>query len=312
MRHIAIRSLVLGVVGAVAACVPAVPSVDSLTSTAGAGEAAGSGGAGADDAAPTFPATRDAAPRSLPDDAAGAASDAGRLDTSRDAESEALAPRAQGAAGGDGGDSDVGAGQVGADASERDGAVGLEASGGDATAARAPRAGEVLIDELLVDPAGDDLGHEWIEIANAAGVPLDLASLHVSDGTTDAAVDAGVLGPGALLVLGQTVDRAHNGDAPVDLAYGTRLALNNGGDRVAICVGPCTSGLTLDAVAWSTPWGPDYVGHAVVLDLATGATCPAESPYGADGNYGSPGQPNPPCPGAAPAPPEMTKLPPPG
>jgi hypothetical protein len=304
MRHVDVRSLVLGAVGVVAACVPAVPSVDSLTSTSsGAGGAAGGGGAGATDAASTFPVTRDAAPRPTPDGAAGAASDAGGLETSSDVESEARAPRAQGAAGADGG-------EAGADASERDDGGAPEASG-ETTAARVPRAGEIVIDELLVDPAGDDLGHEWIEIANVAGVPLDLGSLHVSDGTTDAAVDAGVLASRALLVLGQTVDRAHNGDAPVDLAYGTRLALNNGADRVAVCAGPCGSGLTLDAVAWSTPWGPDYVGHAVILDLATGATCPAESPYGADGNYGSPGQPNPPCPGAAPSPPEMPKLPPP-
>jgi lamin tail-like protein len=166
----------------------------------------------------------------------------------------------------------------------------------DAPFARTPRAGEISIDELLVDPAGDDLGHEWIEIANVAAEPLDLATLHVSDGTTDVAVDAGVLPAGALLVLGQSTDRAHNGDAPVDRAYGTRLSLNNGGDRVAVCLGPCASGLTLDAVTWTAPWGVDYVGHAVIV--APGATCPAEEPYGTGGNFGSPGRANPPCPPA--------------
>ncbi|HEX4406027.1 MAG TPA: lamin tail domain-containing protein [Polyangia bacterium] len=166
----------------------------------------------------------------------------------------------------------------------------------DTPSARAPRIGEISIDELLVDPAGDDLGHEWIEIANVANEPLDLTTLHMSDGTTDVAIDAGVLPAGALLVLGQSTDRAHNGDAPVDLAYGTRLSLNNGGDRVAICLGPCASGLTLDTVAWTAAWGADYVGHAVIV--APGATCPAEQPYGADGNFGSPGGANPPCPRA--------------
>jgi hypothetical protein len=166
----------------------------------------------------------------------------------------------------------------------------------EASSARAPRPHEIAIDELLVDPAGDDLGHEWIEIANGAAEPLDLTTLHVSDATTDVAIDAGVLQAGALLVLGQSADRAHNGDAPVDLAYGTRLSLNNGGDRVAICLGACASGLTLDAVAWTAPWGADYVGHAVIV--APGATCPAEEPYGADGNFGSPGHANPPCPRA--------------
>ncbi len=164
--------------------------------------------------------------------------------------------------------------------------------------ARTPRPGEIVIDELLVDPAGNDLGHEWIEIANVAREALDLAALRVSDGTSEVAVDAGVLAAGGLLVLGQSIDRAHNGDAPVDLAYGTKLSLNNGADRIAICVGPCADGVALDAVAWTTPWGDAYVGHAVVVERG-GATCPAPEMYGADGNFGSPGAVNPPCPTVA-------------
>jgi hypothetical protein len=172
-----------------------------------------------------------------------------------------------------------------------------DASPSDAPAARSPRAGEVAIDELLVDPAGNDLGHEWLELANLAGEPLDLAALRISDGTSEVAVDAGVLAAGGLLVLGQSIDRAHNGDAPVDLAYGTKLSLNNGGDRVAICLGPCASGVELDVVSWTAPWGDPYTGHAVVVEPG-GATCPAEEPYGGGGNFGTPGRPNPPCPAA--------------
>jgi hypothetical protein len=165
----------------------------------------------------------------------------------------------------------------------------------EAPAAREPRAGEIVIDELLVDPAGADLGHEWIEIANVTREALDLGALRVSDGTSEAAVDGGILSAGGLLVLGQSIDRAHNGDAPVDLAYGTKLSLNNDADRVALCLGPCASGVALDAVAWSAPWGAAYVGHAVVVEPG-GRTCPAAEPYGAGGNFGSPGGPNPPCP----------------
>ncbi|HEY2731786.1 MAG TPA: lamin tail domain-containing protein [Polyangia bacterium] len=167
--------------------------------------------------------------------------------------------------------------------------------------ARPPRAGEVVIDELLVDPAGSDLGHEWIEIANVAGEAIDLGTLRLSDGTTEVAVDGGVLAPRGLLVLGQSVDRAHNGDAPVDLAYGTKLVLNNGDDRIALCLGPCADGLTLDAVTWTAAWGDAYVGHAVVIERG-GATCPAAEPYGSGGNFGSPGVANAPCPPALPEP----------
>jgi hypothetical protein len=167
--------------------------------------------------------------------------------------------------------------------------------------ARPPRAGELVIDELLVDPAGNDLGHEWIELANLANEPLALGTLYVSDGATEVAVDAGVLAAGGLLVLGQSVDRAHNGDAPVALAYGTKLALNNGADRVALCLGSCAGGPTLDAVAWMAAWGEAYAGHAVVIER-DGTTCPATEPYGSAGNFGSPGRTNPPCPRALPDP----------
>jgi hypothetical protein len=165
----------------------------------------------------------------------------------------------------------------------------------DAPVARAPRAGEIVVDELLVDPAGNDLGHEWVEVANLTGEPLDLATLHVADGATDVAVDARVLPGAGFLVLGQSIDRAHNGDAPVDVAYGTKLALGNGADQLVLCLGPCASGVRLDAVAWASAWGDAYVGHAVVIERE-GTTCPAEVAYRAGGNFGSPGRANPPCP----------------
>src|SRR4051812_18113953 len=74
----------------------------------------------------------------------------------------------------------------------------------DLATARAPRAGEVAIDELLVNPTGDDLGREWIELANRAAEPLDLSQLHLATAATDVAAPAGRLGPGALLLMGQS------------------------------------------------------------------------------------------------------------
>jgi hypothetical protein len=168
---------------------------------------------------------------------------------------------------------------------------------------RAPRPGEIIIDELLVDPAGNDLGHEWIEILNVSGEPLDLAALHLSDGEADVALSAGVLPSGGLLVLGQSADRSHNGDAPVDVAYGTRLMLRNGAGHVAICLGACAGGVTLDELDWQVEWGDAYAGRAVVIERG-GVTCPASEPYGAGGNFGTPGAANPPCarPAVEPAP----------
>jgi hypothetical protein len=174
----------------------------------------------------------------------------------------------------------------------------------DSPLARAPRVGDIWIVEVLIDPDGNDLGHEWFEILSTANEPLSLAALHVADSATDVAVEAGVLAPGARLVLGQSLDRAHNGEAPVDVSYGTKLALNNDADRIAVCLGACGDGIVLDDFPWSAPLGAAYVGHAIVIDYKTAANCPATEPYGTGGNFGTPGGPDPVCP----APPLVPKL----
>jgi hypothetical protein len=164
---------------------------------------------------------------------------------------------------------------------------------------RSPGPGDLAIDEVLIDPAGSDLGREWFEIVSLAGEALDLGSIHVADGATDVAVDAGVLQPRGVLVLGQSADTAHNGGAPVDHAYGTRLQLNNDADQIAVCAGACADGVVLARFVWTAPFGAAYQGRAVVVDGATGATCPASTPFGTEGSFGSPGAPNPPCNGEA-------------
>jgi hypothetical protein len=277
MRDIGAWSLIFWCFFGAAACVPSVPSAGKLppaTSNEPPDPAPGS-------ADPTFGDATGGVPGGPPARGPGAGGPPG-------SSSGGAGARADGGAAGRPGDG----GAASADAS------GGHAAASDVPRARAPRPGELVIDELLVDPAGNDLGHEWLEIANVASEALDLSALRVSDEATEVAVDAGVLGAGGFLVLGQSLDRAHNGDAPVDLAYGTKLSLNNGADRIAICDGPCAGGVTLDAVAWTAPWGDAFIGHAVVVER-TGATCPAEEPYGAGGNFGSPGHANPPCPEAA-------------
>jgi hypothetical protein len=274
------------VVVGLGACAPAIP---------GSGAAPGDPTSSARDGGAVAPAsaggpTREPAAAAPSGPAAIPRANVPRSDAGADvppADAGADVPRGDAAA-------DVPRSDAGADVSPADAAMNEAAP--EAPRSRLPRAGDVVIDELLVDPTGNDLGHEWIEIANVTSDGLDLATLHVSDGDTDVAIDAGLLPPGARLVLGQSLDRAHNGDVPVDRVYGTRLALNNGADRIALCLDACAGGLELDAFAWTMAWGEAYVGHAIVVSTATGATCPATEPYGTGGNFGSPGRPNPPCP----------------
>jgi hypothetical protein len=159
---------------------------------------------------------------------------------------------------------------------------------------RAPAPGDVVIDEVLANPTGSDLGREWIEVASRSADLLDLSSLHLADTTTDVAVPAGPLAPGAFLVLGQSADPTKNGGAPVSVAYGTRLILNNEGEQISICLGACATGVILDRVSWGTV-GPDFDGHAIVVDPDAKAICPATEGFGTAGDFGTPGAPNASC-----------------
>jgi hypothetical protein len=164
----------------------------------------------------------------------------------------------------------------------------------DVSRARMPRPGEVAIDELLVNPTGDDLGREWIELANRGSEPLDLSQLHLATASTDVALAAGTIAPGALLLLGQSSDPTKNGGAPVALPYGTKLILLNANGQLSICLGACVSGVAIDAVSWGA-LGDDQTGHALIVDPATGGLCTASTPFGTAGSFGTPGAPNPPC-----------------
>lgn len=164
----------------------------------------------------------------------------------------------------------------------------------DAPSVRAPRAGELVIDEVLVNPAGDDLGREWIEIVNLGADWLDLSGLHLANASVDLAVAAGSIAPGGLRLYGQSADPTKNGGAPVEEAYGTKLILNNADGQVSICVGVCASGVVLDKVSWGT-LGDAYTGHALVVDPGTRRICAASTPFGTAASFGTPGAPNPPC-----------------
>jgi hypothetical protein len=163
---------------------------------------------------------------------------------------------------------------------------------------RVPKVGDLIVDEALVNPGGDDLGREWVEIASVSGDPLDLSGLHLASATTDVGVAAGTLAPGGLMVLGQSADATKNGGARVDAAYGTKLILSNANGQLSICVDACAFGTVLEKVAWGTLPDTD-AGHALVFDRAGQLACTSAAAFGAGGDFGSPGEPNPPCGAAA-------------
>jgi len=159
---------------------------------------------------------------------------------------------------------------------------------------RPPAAGEVVIVEALANPGGTDTGREWIEIANRSAEPLALADLHLADASGDVAVPAGILVPGGRVVLGQSVDPGRNGGAPVAVAYGTRLALNNDAEEISLCLGTCADGTVIDRAGWKALGGA-YDGHALVFDRDANRTCAATAPFGTAGDFGTPSAPDDGC-----------------
>ena len=87
------------------------------------------------------------------------------------------------------------------------------------------------------------------------------------------------MGPGALLLLGQSSDPTKNGGAPVAVAYNTKLILINANGQLSICVGACAAGVVIDTVSWGA-LSDDQTGHALIVDPATKDLCTASAPFG--------------------------------
>lgn len=171
-------------------------------------------------------------------------------------------------------------------------------AGPPAPTARAPRAGELVVSEVMADPyAVADATGEWFEVVNVSSAELDLSGLLVRDDERDAFTIAGALlvRPGGRVVLGVSADRRANGGAPVDYAY-TGMVLANSGDEINLVLGSTL----IDRVAW---WGASS-GRSVSLDASsTSATanddasrwCDATTTFGS-GDRGTPGSANGACP----------------
>ena len=89
--------------------------------------------------------------------------------------------------------SDSGADTTGAGDAE----TGASEAATEAGTAILPAAGDLVIDELLINPAGTDTSREWIEVVNVSTTTLDLHQLHVADAASDVAVDAACSRPAA-------------------------------------------------------------------------------------------------------------------
>jgi hypothetical protein len=164
---------------------------------------------------------------------------------------------------------------------------------------------DLVIVELLINPAGTDTGREWFEVVNRTAHPVSLIGLHVSDAANDAALDLGPngtdsLAAGAVAVFIQSSDPTKNGGIALGgttpgASFGTLVSLNNDADTISLCLGACATGTLIDRVAWDASLGSGYDGIALVIDDSM-RRCPATLPFGDAGSFGTPGAANASCP----------------
>jgi hypothetical protein len=158
-----------------------------------------------------------------------------------------------------------------------------------------PAAPRVVINELMPDPLGADLDHEFIELLNASAGAVALDGWTIDSGSPCSL--SGAIGPGATYVVSK--------DAQVgDAACGASLTGSAG--TVTLRDGPAASGTVIDTVGFAG--FPVANGQSISLDPAkadpvandlAASWCKAidagASTYDPEGNYGTPGVVNGPC-----------------
>ncbi|MCB9592776.1 MAG: lamin tail domain-containing protein [Sandaracinaceae bacterium] len=162
-------------------------------------------------------------------------------------------------------------------------------------------AGDLVINEIMQNPAGADANHEWFEVYNRTTSTLNLNGCRVFDDGANSFTISGdtLIHPGQYFLFGESMATI----TPDYVYSGTDLT--NMDDEIVIeCGSPA---VMIDRVAYDGgPMFPDPDGQTMSLDpSARDATmndvganwCPAllTRPY--DGvNAGTPGRPNPSCP----------------
>src|SRR5262245_41051907 len=123
----------------------------------------------------------------------------------------------------------------------------------------APLAGDLVIDEVLANPAATDTGKEWFEVVNTNAGARDIGGVVVTSGTGLFVVPAGTSLPsGAFFIFAGSADSAVNGGLPaVNVNYGSSLTLANTNFNLGLSV----AGTSVDSVSFTTM--PDGASFAL-------------------------------------------------
>jgi len=160
-------------------------------------------------------------------------------------------------------------------------------------------AGDLVVSEVMVNPAGDDTGKEWIEVYNAGSDPADLSGLSLVSSAADLTGEKAYSVPSGTIAAGGYV--VFSGSAPdllpdyADFGVGNALAaLRNDTGRIALRCGDTVVDevvYTMVKEAASRAFGgpPDAVANDDPSNW-----CDGKAEYDT-GNKGTPGAANPRC-----------------
>ena len=124
-----------------------------------------------------------------------------------------------------------------------------------------PGAADLVITEVLYDPAAADDGFEWVELRNLGPTSVDLSGFSLGYGGADYTAGtvtlSGVIPAGGIFVVGGPGSDGTNGEPAYDLVINFSPDIQNGGtvgDGIALFAGPASaitaSTVPLDAVVY--------------------------------------------------------------
>ena len=169
--------------------------------------------------------------------------------------------------------------------------------------------GDIVINEVMANPSGNDGDLEWFEVLNVSSKDIDLMGWTISDSDatnpdTHVIATSLLVPAGGFAVLGRSTDTSLNGGAPVDYGYGADMVLGNSADEIVLTE---PGGLMVDDIAWTDPPWPISEGSAMSSQAPNatdnnsgGFWCLTSGTSYGSGGIGSPGQTNLPCGGAGP------------
>jgi hypothetical protein len=178
------------------------------------------------------------------------------------------------------------------------GPQGMCQDGGVMRATRQPAVGDLVVSEVMADPAGTDTDEEWLELYVAHDVDLNGVQLGTAVGTVkDTLTDTACIKAtaGSYLVFARSTDSMKNGGLPA-VFHTESLTLANAGGMVVVSVGgSVVDQATYPAAKSGVSSSLDPAALSATGNDDPAAFCGGVASYGAGGK-GTPGAANPACP----------------